>query len=849
MKMGRIRYYIFLFLIINIQAFCYGGTEIDSLLNLLNSTHKEEKITILNQLAYCYRLNEPDKTIRYATEALEIAEYLNNRRGIYISNSNLGLGHRYKGNYYEAMVFQQKALEAAQNLQSDPDIVQEFNRIGIIYKNLGLYNDALEYFLKAINILERIGDTTGQDIANLYNNIGNVYRKRGDLELALEYCFKTLKINQCLSDKEGYAYILNNIGNIYTDLEIYDQALDYQLQSLEVKKELGNKYGISTSMKNIGDIYLNIHQPDKSLEYYHQFQEIATEMNDKNGIASSMTDIGRAYIELKNFTMAEEYLTNALKIKTEIGDKIGIINAYVSLSNFYIQINKHLDALKYLDKAYILAKDENFLEDLRDIYLNYSIVYNKIMLYENALEYYQKYSSIKDSIFNTGISNKITQLQIKQKSEELEKEKALLEEKTKNQQLTLAQKNQFIYLLIVITLLVLITIIFIYSRYRQNRRANHELAKMNKSITGQNLFLQVLMDTIPNPMYYTDKNGIFVGCNKAFKEIHYLGSEEIAGKSMFHIYSKEAAQSHQKSDQEFLRQQGMLQYETKLELPDGHFHDIIFYKNTYADSTGDVAGLVGIMLDITDRKRAEDKIKLSEKQLRKANATKDKFFSIIAHDLKNPFNAILGFSSLLNSEYEKYGEDEKRTIIRNLYNVSESTSKLLQHLLEWAKTQTDNIEFNPESLDLKSLTNENLSIFSTVANRKNIRIISCINGKKNAYGDKNMVNTILRNLISNAIKFTKEGGLVEISSTAIENGTEICVADNGIGLKQEEIPKLFSISNQIQTPGTANEKGTGLGLILCKEFVEKNGGRIWAESNNGSGSKFYFTLPDLDTVA
>ncbi|MBM3436456.1 MAG: tetratricopeptide repeat protein, partial [Bacteroidetes bacterium] len=823
----------------------FADPEIDSLTNLLYSATREDRISLLNRLAFLYRLNEPDKTIELADEALRIAESLNNLNGKYHSLSNLGLGHRYKGNYYEAMVFQQKALDVALKLQIDTDIVQEYNRIGIIYKGLGLYNDALEYFLKAITLLEKNGDTNDEDIANLYNNIGNVYRKRGDYELALECFFKTLKINKTLGNKEGYAYILNNIGNIYADLEIYDQALEYHKQSLEVKKELGNKYGISTSMKNIGDIYLAIKNPDKALDYFRQHQQYAVEINDKNGIASSMHDIGSAYIALKNYTMAEEYLYNSLKIKTEIGDKIGIINSYVSLSNFYIQINKYLEALKYLDKAYILAKDENFLEDLRDIYLNYSIVYNKIFLYDKALEYYQKYSTVKDSIFNTGISNKITQLQIKQKSEELEKEKLLLEEKNRFQQLLIVKKNQFIYLLIAFSFLILVTIILIYGRYRHNKKANRDLEEMNKSINGKNIFLQVLMDTIPNPMYYTDRSGVFIGCNRAFKEIHRLGSEDIIGKTMFHLYPMEFAEKHQKNDLGMLASQGIRQYETKLAMPDGQIHDIIYYKNTYQNSAGEVAGLVGIMLDITDRKKVEDKIKRSEKQLRNANVAKDKFFSIIAHDLKNPFNAILGFSGLLNTDFDKYNDKEKKTIIANLYNASENTSKLLQNLLEWAKTQTGNIEFRPETLEMKELIEENISILSTVAERKKIRINSDVSEKIHAFGDRNMVNTILRNLISNALKFTHDGGQVNIHSTLNENGVEFCVSDNGVGIKEDEIPKLFSLDNHFQMPGTANESGSGLGLILCREFVEKNGGRIWVESIQGKGSNFYFTLPGL----
>jgi signal transduction histidine kinase len=182
-------------------------------------------------------------------------------------------------------------------------------------------------------------------------------------------------------------------------------------------------------------------------------------------------------------------------------------------------------------------------------------------------------------------------------------------------------------------------------------------------------------------------------------------------------------------------------------------------------------------------------------------------------------------------------------MIENLYKVSENTYKLLQNLLEWANTQTNNLAYVPKVLNLGEITDENIKIFKSVASSKKINVSSELNGEIEVVGDKNMINTILRNLISNAIKFTQEGGFVNISAVKKKKNVEICVKDNGTGIKTEDLKKLFTIDDHLHTKGTANENGSGLGLILCKEFVQINGGKIWAESQYGKESKFFFTLP------
>ena len=222
---------------------------------------------------------------------------------------------------------------------------------------------------------------------------------------------------------------------------------------------------------------------------------------------------------------------------------------------------------------------------------------------------------------------------------------------------------------------------------------------------------------------------------------------------------------------------------------------------------------------------------------------KTNYFSIIAHDLHSPFNSILGFSELLIDETKNYNIEEKEKFIRTINSTAKSTLTLLDNLLNWARAQTGNITFNPEKLNLASIIGEIIENSDSTAKIKHISLSQIKSNNIEAYADGNMLKTVLRNLISNAIKFTKQGGNINISVISEQNQVEVSISDNGVGMNDETLKKLFDTSINITSAGTTNERGSGLGLVLCKEFVEKHGGKIWAESEKGKGSDFKFTLP------
>lgn len=236
-------------------------------------------------------------------------------------------------------------------------------------------------------------------------------------------------------------------------------------------------------------------------------------------------------------------------------------------------------------------------------------------------------------------------------------------------------------------------------------------------------------------------------------------------------------------------------------------------------------------------------IQSQNEQLHDLNATKDKFFNIIAHDLKNPFNGILGISDHIVNSWRETSYEEAIAMITMIRDSSQNAFNLLENLLEWSRAQTGRIDFNPEQFLLLDLAEEVTGLMNHLSQQKNIPVKCSIDPDFQIFADKNMIHTVMRNLISNAIKFTEPDGEIEILAGLVDKEVRITVKDTGIGISSKNIEKLFKISEKVASLGTKNEKGTGLGLLLCKEFIDKHEGKIWVESELAKGSRFIFTIP------
>jgi signal transduction histidine kinase len=246
---------------------------------------------------------------------------------------------------------------------------------------------------------------------------------------------------------------------------------------------------------------------------------------------------------------------------------------------------------------------------------------------------------------------------------------------------------------------------------------------------------------------------------------------------------------------------------------------------------------------LKEKKKLDEQLILYAKELELANNTKDKLFSIVSHDLKSPFYVILGFADLLHTQYDEYSDETRKKFILAIKESAGTSFALLEKLFAWSLAQRNGIKPKPQRINLKEIVDGKLQLLKNTAVAKNITMTNRINPDTTAYADDEMINTVLLNLLNNALKFTNRDGNINIENSRIDGLVQISVADNGVGIPLASIENLFKIKNAFSTLGTSNEIGTGLGLIICKEFIQNNGGDIWVESQPGKGSKFIFTLP------
>jgi two-component system sensor histidine kinase/response regulator len=291
------------------------------------------------------------------------------------------------------------------------------------------------------------------------------------------------------------------------------------------------------------------------------------------------------------------------------------------------------------------------------------------------------------------------------------------------------------------------------------------------------------------------------------------------------------------------------------------FHQDIFYEITKNESTvvkGILKALVGRLRDMNiveeqmasqnqEILRQKNELERQKKELLELNATKDKFFSIIAHDLRSPITTLISLSEVLKTDLELLTTSQQTEILNSLYDLSRNYLKLLDNLLQWARMQTGRLKAEPEKIRMDDLIREAVGFFQVYARDKQISLEYEDQTRTEVVADRNMIKTILRNLISNAIKYTAPNGRVAIHTKDHDRRIEVIIKDDGVGMTGEILEKLFHIDKTSTTRGTADEKGTGLGLILCKEFVEKNGGLLQVESERGVGSTFRFTLPKSES--
>ncbi|MBN2663297.1 MAG: PAS domain S-box protein [Bacteroidales bacterium] len=358
---------------------------------------------------------------------------------------------------------------------------------------------------------------------------------------------------------------------------------------------------------------------------------------------------------------------------------------------------------------------------------------------------------------------------------------------------------------------------------------------------------RTFVDNSSDAIRLTDENGVIIFVNKAHQKLTGYSENEVVGKHIWDFMFVLSPESQKNTNTYNYFNQNALEllkdikdhsfksvYEVSIQTKDNKILEV--KESVFQIKTNKGIRLGSLVHDITE-------LKNQQKRLKNLVATKDKFFSIIAHDLRTPFNALLGFTDLLNKKHTEYSAEKRQIIINSVHESAKVAFRLVENLLTWSRAQTGKLAFIPEKYPVKTLVFEAFHSNKDAAFNKNIQLIDVVKTNFNVCVDKPMIDTVLRNLISNAIKFSFPQNKILVDAKIIDGKTLFSIADFGVGIPEKRLKDLFKVDKNTSTVGTNDEVGTGLGLILCKEFIERHNGEIWAESKIDIGSTFYFKIP------
>lgn len=574
-------------------------------------------------------------------------------------------------------------------------------------------------------------------------------------------------------------------------------------EGIEIGLEVLSSVNYSSNTKNLarlfdemGISFRKLGEYNLAVKYHFESLKIFKEIQDSMGQAFTLHNIGNVYRLLNQYDIALEHLFESVKIKKVFNDLFQISFSLNSIGLVYEEKGMVDSAEVYMKKALEIAITQDDNMNLGNIYSNLGNVAFKAKNYGEAKECLLKALKLyKNGIANYGIAQALSRLAaVYMKTNEFEKALNNLDAGFIEVQSLQAKDLEKDYY-------------FLFSEYYK------EMGNYKKSAEYLEKHIGIINDL-------SNENKIKQITQSEF--IFHLG-EKVRENELLR-------KSNEIYELKYSNQKIILLFSLAFLIITFVFIIVLLHRNRKIK-------YINLMLS----KREQTLNKLNS-DLEELNSTQKKFFSIIAHDLRNPFNFLILSSSMILEKYGHLKEEEKLELLNGIETVSKESYTLLSNLLEWSKLQTGRFKANKTDFSLKESTERNIALLCSLAKQKDIKITDTLNDSIKVYADRQMVDTVLRNLISNSIKFSQKGDVITISATENESEITVCVEDEGIGMDDETLKNLFNLAIQQNRAGTSNESGSGIGLLICKELVEENNSRIWAESKINSGTKFFFTL-------
>lgn len=609
-----------------------------------------------------------------------------------------------------------------------------------------------------------------------------------------ELAEKALKIAEDSNIRKHRVRAYQNLGGLYAISGDYSTALRYDNLALQISLENRDSANLSVDYNNVASDYYDLGEYDEAYFYFTQSYRIARSMDDSLRMAIALHNVGRVFKELGQYDRALEHLQLSMEMSRLVRDDEGVPYSLDEIGDALIRKGEYDSALQVLLHALRTTRKQNLLVLEPKTLTKLATVHLHTGDYQSALAYYDTTYQIHQKVRN---EFGIAEVELGRSLVYIKQGKYDLSEQSVDRSLALAKQSNARTL----EIRGYHTLSRLYELRNDHKHALEyfkQFKQLEDSLFSQDMQEKLLRDQI---RFETEEKDT---------EIAALNQERNLKDDMI-------------KKQEFVR--NILVVVMAL--------SVILLATVYR--SGQRRRQINTLL-----LRHQQEMETRSEELERLNQVKDKFFSIISHDLRSPINALAGLLDLLDKGAVK--PEELSRHIHELKTRFNHTRTLLNNLLDWTLLQMDKLNLQPTRIDLRKLVDENIQLLGSVPN-KQITLDNQIPENTIGYADSNTVNLVLRNLMTNAIKFTNDGGAVIIKAYDQDADWLITVQDNGVGMADDVLKILFDKTAPYTTRGTANEKGTGLGLILCKEFVEKNGGRIDVESVEGQGSKFSFTIP------
>ncbi len=612
------------------------------------------------------------------------------------------------------------------------------------------------------------------------------------------------------------------------------QSIDYAKEASALAEELNAKKLKLKSNASLAKSYETLCKYEKAIKHLKSSLKLAEELDRKEQKAKLLLDIGKIYSYLSKYDKALESNLEALDIHKSLEDKKRIGLSYHNIAIVYYYLVNFEKALKYSQMALKSFKEVDYQKGIAEAYNNAAMIYTSLDSIDKAIDYNYKSIEITKKL-NDNIGLASTYYNIAQSY--LVKGEALTAIDYLDKALKLYKKDLYLRNQALV--------------YTAKARAYYQLEKYENSIKNLNLALDKAeqtksVDLLAN--IYNQFSEIYLAQNNYEKAFKYKTAYNSIRDSIFNEESRNKIselevkiETKQKAkENKLLKETNRLQLILFISVSVLILIIVIVIYSRYKTKKKAGEELEKKNMKITEQNATLENL---NKELNEANVAKDKFFSIMAHDLKSPLWWFKNVTELLSHKYEELSKDRIKEIADTLDDSAKTSLHLIENLLQWSRSQTGRIEYVPERFNLRSLIEEIIAHHRLHAESKKIKVKNTVPEGKEIIADKRMLMTVLRNFVSNAIKFTPEGGEAIVGFDETDDNNLIFVKDTGVGIKKDEIDKIFRIDVQHSTLGTKEEKGAGLGLVIAKEFIENQGGTLDIQSEPGKGSKFVCSLP------